>query len=123
MVIPVLIFMFSIQLVFLLVGFIIGRHHSKFPDVSVGYHLIRAEKNETVWETANQYAGKYCVRSGVVLLILDLAVVLFYVEFRKNLSPGEWCNAVLTYIFSALAIQLVLLFVLPIRHLNKKFGK
>jgi uncharacterized membrane protein len=121
MVVPIVI-TYVFPLVFLFVGMLMKKHFSEFPDVSVGYHLIKAIKNKATWEEANKYAGNYCIRSSLVLLILDIAVMYFYIFFQYVFSAIHWTVFMLSYIFGTIALQLVLLFVLPIRHLNKTFN-
>jgi hypothetical protein len=121
MVVPIVI-TYVFPLVFLFVGMLMKKHFSEFPDVSAGYHLIKAIKNKATWEEANKYAGNYCIRSSLVLLILDIAVMCFYIFFQDVFSEIHWTVFMLSYIFCTIALQLVLLFVLPIRHLNKTFN-
>lgn len=117
-----IIVMYFPTLIFLITGIIMKSHYSEFPDVTVGYHLTFAEKDKERWEEANKYAGRFCIRSSLCLLALDCAVMCCYIFLKNSLSEAHWSVFFLAYIFGALIIQLILLFVLPYRHLKKKFG-
>jgi uncharacterized membrane protein len=121
MVVPIVV-MYLFPFLLLLVGIFMKKHFSEFPDVSAGYHLVSAVKNKETWEEANKYAGNYCIRSSLCLLILDFLIMCFYVFLKSIFSEAHWSIFILAYIFGTLAIQLVLLFVFPIHHLNKKFN-
>jgi uncharacterized membrane protein len=114
--------MYIFPLVFLLVGILMKKHFSEFPDVSVGFHLSYAVKDKETWEEANKYAGRFCIRSSLFLLVLDIVVTCCYIFFKSSLSEASWSTLFIVFIFAALIIQLILLFVLPYHHLKKKFG-
>jgi len=121
MVLPIVI-TYVFPLVFLFVGVLMKKHFSEFPDVSAGYHLVKEIKNKATWEEANKYAGNYCIRSSLVLLILGFVVMNSYIFFKNSFSENQWTIFMFSYIFGTIVLQLVLLFVLPIRHLNKMFN-
>ncbi|HBC27891.1 MAG TPA: hypothetical protein DC013_10815 [Ruminococcaceae bacterium] len=115
-------FMYLITLTFLLVGNILKKHYSEFPDTTVGFHAGKlARKNRQTWEEANRYAGNYCTRSSLLLLAADALVMLGYLFRRAVFSELQWAIFVCVYILGSVALQLLFLFVLTSRRLKRRF--
>ena len=117
-----IIVMYFPTLIFLITGIIMKSHYSEFPDTFAGFHLSYAVKNKETWEEANKYAGRFCIQSSLILLVIEFAITCCYIFFKSSLSTANWSTLFIVYIFAALIIQLVLLFVLPYFHLKRKFG-
>lgn len=71
---------FFITFILFFIGTICRDHHSKYPDIVVGYRTKRAIENKENWEFTNEYAGNLFIISSRILLILDLVVLVLDIK-------------------------------------------
>lgn len=83
----ILILIFVLPLFWILIGNIMEKHYSDFPDTTCGYHICRlAQKNMDTWQTANEYAGKAFKTIGIMTLIINLMVILIFLGMSGMLN-------------------------------------
>ena len=97
--------------IFGVLGFVLKRKHSEFPDFRVSYHDERWMTDKYRWNYANRVTGNICLVSFMVFVAA--AVVLY----RCNVALGA--NLIVFFALSLLAILGTLL--LPIALVKRKF--
>ena len=97
--------------IFGVLGFVLKRKHSEFPDFRVGYHDKRFMTDKDRWNYANRVTGNICLVSFMVFVVA--AVVLYCC----NVALGA--NLIVFFALSLLAILCALL--LPIALVKRKF--
>lgn len=108
--------LFLLPLFYLLVGYLIKKHHSKFPDTTCGYHIGRlAQKNESTWETANTYAGTVLTRSSMVTLGISIFAIVIY---HFSILFIRWDDVFFAYIMGISFIPVIILAILTEKHLK-----
>ena len=108
--------MFLLPLFYMLVGHLLKKHHSKFPDTSCGYHIGRlAQKSESTWETANTYSGTVLTRSSMVTLGISILVIVIY---NFSTSFIRWDDVFFAYIMGISFIPIIILTILTEKHLK-----
>ena len=111
-----IVLMLLLPLFYMLVGHLIKKHHSKFPDISCGYHIGKlAQKNESTWETANIYSGIVLTRLSMVTLGISICVIVIY-HFSTSLI--RWDDVFFACIMGISFIPIIILAILTEKHLK-----
>lgn len=111
-----IILVFLLPLFYMLVGYLLKKHHSKFPDISCGYYIGKlAQKNESTWETANTYSGTVLTRSGMVTLGISIFVIVIY---GFSASFIHWDDVFFAYFMGICFIPVIILTILTEKHLK-----
>ncbi|PJI07467.1 MULTISPECIES: SdpI family protein [Clostridium] len=66
------------SLIYLATG-LLCKHHSSYPDVTVGYHSKFAQKSNSTWLESNMYVGKLLTTISIIELILCAVFRLFFI--------------------------------------------
>lgn len=97
--------------IFGVLGFVLKRKHSEFPDFRVGYHDERWMTDKDKWNYANRVTGNICLVSFVVFVVT--AVVMYCCKVALG------ANLIVFFALSLLASLGTLL--LPIALVKRKF--
>lgn len=97
--------------IFGVLGFVLKRKHSEFPDFRVGYYGERFMSDKDIWNYANRVTGNICLVSFVVFVVT--AVVMYCCKVPLG------ANLIVFFALSLLAILGTLL--LPIALVKRKF--
>ena len=117
-------FLVLFPLFLLLVGWMLKRHHSKFPNTFCGYHVGKiAAKSETAWNEANLHCGRLFFRTGSAALLLNLGfgfllTLLVGDQFEKS---DAWSLAAVLMLMLSICVPTFLSILLTERHLKRKF--
>jgi hypothetical protein len=118
-------FLILFPLFLLLVGWLLKRHHSKYPNTFCGYHVGKvASKSERAWNEANLHCGMLFLRTGSAALLLNLGfafLLTFSVgdQFEKS---DAWGLAAVLMLMLSICVPTLLSILLTERHLKKKFN-
>ena len=119
----ILILIFVLPLLWILVGSIIEKHYSDFPDTTCGYHIGKlAPKNMDTWQTANEYAGKAFKAIGIMTLIVNLMVILIFFGMSGMLNMKLKTMLIFLSAYFYFMLIVILLFV-PIFTTQKMLKK
>lgn len=111
-------------LLLLLVGWMLKRHHSKYPNTFCGYHVGKiAAKSERAWNEANLHCGSLFLRTGSVALLVNLGfgfLLTFLVgdQFEKS---DAWGLAAVLMLMLSICVPTLLSILLTERYLKKEF--
>ena len=105
-------FLFILEgVIFSVLGFVLKRKHSEYPDFRVGYHNERFMTDKDRWNYANRVTGNICLVSCIVFVVT--AVVMYCCKVALG------ANLIVFFALSLLAILGTLL--LPIALVKSKF--
>ena len=105
-------FLYGLEgIIFGVLGFVLKRKHSEFPDFRVGYHDERWMTDKDKWDYANRITGNICLVSCIAFVAA--AVVLYCCKVPLG------ANLIVFFALSLLAILGALL--LPIALVKRKF--
>lgn len=105
-------FLFILEgVIFSVLGFVLKRKHSEYPDFRVGYHNERFMTDKDRWNYANRVTGNICLISFIVFVAA--AVVLYCCKVPLG------ANLIVFFALSLLAILCALL--VPIALVKRKF--
>lgn len=105
-------FLYGLEgVVFGVLGFVLKRKHSEYPDFRVGYHDERFMTDKDRWNYANRVTGNICLVSFMVFVVAAVVLYCCKVALGTNLA--------VFFALSLLAILGVLL--LPIALVKRKF--
>lgn len=122
--ITMFIIMFIFSLFYVLIGYLMMNHHSKFPDLYAGYHVGHiAMKNHDTWETANKYSGKVMLVTSTITLVSDIIVLIIYFFLINKSNFTQWDIFFQVYLFSIVLIPISLTIILTEVKLRKTFDK
>jgi len=119
-------FLVLFPLFLLLVGRMLKRHHSKYPNTFCGYHVGKiAAKSETAWKEANLHCGMLLFRTGSAALLLNLGFGLLLTfgvgdQFEKS---DAWALASVLMLMLSICVPTLLSILLTERHLKQKFDE
>lgn len=99
-------------LIFIAIGVVSLKYHSKFPDTSIGYHFSWAVKDEDIWILANKAVGILCIVPPSFFFGM-FAVVFYVISIDIKLY-------VYIYILEIIICTLLVLF-LPKSILSKRY--
>ena len=97
--------------IFGVLGFVLKRKHSEFPDFRVGYHAEKFMTDKDRWNYANRVTGNICLVACIVFVVT--AVVMYCCRVALG------ANLIVFFALSLLAILGTLL--LPIALVKRKF--
>lgn len=98
-------------IIFGVLGFVLKRKHSEYPDFRVGYHDERWMTDKDKWNYANRMTGNICLVSCIVLVAAAVVLYCCKVPLGANLS-----------VFFALSLLAILgALLLPIVLVKRKF--
>ncbi|MDT8719547.1 SdpI family protein [Clostridium sp. 19966] len=72
----ILIFIIIFNGCFYFTGAFCDKHHSKFPDTSVGYKSLRARKNNYTWVEADKYSGKVFRITFLITAVIQILLAV-----------------------------------------------
>lgn len=97
--------------IFGVLGFVLKRKHSEFPDFRVGYHNERLMTDKDKWNYANRVTGNVCLVSCMAFVVAAAVLYCCKIPLGANLA--------VFFALSALAILCALL--VPIALVKRKF--
>lgn len=97
--------------IFGVLGFVLKRKHSEFPDFRVGYHDERWMTDKDKWNYANRITGNICLVSCIAFVAAAVVLYCCKVPLGANLA-----------VFFALSLLAILgALLLPIALVKRKF--
>lgn len=72
------------SLIYLFTG-LLCKHHSSYPDVTVGYHSKFAQKSNSTWLESNLYVGKLLTTISIIEIILSIVFRLLCIPIYDML--------------------------------------
>lgn len=117
-------FLVLFPLFLLLVGWMLKRHHSNYPNTFCGYHVGKiASKSEKAWNEANLHCGVLLIRTGSVALLLNLGFgCLLTLTVGDQFEKGDaWALAAILMLMLSICAPTLLSILLTERYLKKNF--
>ena len=105
-------FLYGLEgVIFGVLGFVLKRKHSEFPDFRVGYHDERLMTDKDKWDYANRITGNICLVSCIAFVAAAVVLYCCKVPLGANLA-----------VFFALSLLAILgALLLPIALVKRKF--
>lgn len=95
-------------LIFLLTEMLCIKAHSKFPNTSIGFHVLWAIKSEELWIAANKVSGYLCILISVIsFLALPIVFYLFKLDLKIQLLVYFLVSLISTLLIIALPKRIV----------------
>ncbi len=115
-------FLILFPLFLLLVGWLLKRHHSQYPNTFCGYHVGKiASKSESAWNEVNLHCGVLLIRTGSVALLLNFGFAFLLTfgagdQFEKTVM---WALVAILMLMLSICVPTLLSILLTERHLKR----